>query len=140
MKFWKKLVLVGSMVIFSTFIYGWYLYNKKPTDVRLLKSEIQITAVDLLAAFKRDETEASKKYIDKIITVSGKIIQLDTDSSGILTIYLDAGDPLSGIVCAFYPDQSKSIRNLSKGARVSVKGICTGILMDVVLNKCSMVD
>ena len=140
MKFWKKSLMLFSTVLVSTFIYGWYLYNKKPADVRLQKSAMEIKATDLLLAFKRDEVGASKKYVGKIITVAGTIKHVDFSPPGMLTICLAAGDPSSGIVCSFYHDELRSMNNTSVGKSIKVKGICTGILMDVVLNKCSMVD
>ena len=140
MKLWKKIVFSFSVVLISAFIYSWFLYNKRPADVRLQKADVELNAVALLSAFKVDEAAASKKYVGKVITVSGTIHHLDVSPSGLLSIYLDAGDPTSGVVCTFYPDESALISNSTKGKLVKVKGKCTGILMDVILNKCSMID
>lgn len=139
MKKWKKILLGLLLLAFAGAGYGFYLYNKKPADVRTLTANYQLTAEALLADFNKDETAANTKYLDKVIAVSGKVTEVKLEAaSGQATVTLDSGDPMAAVTCSFYNDEIASVKQLKQGDNVVVKGKCTGKLMDVVLNKCSV--
>ena len=127
------------IVVFAIAGYALYLFNKKPPDVRNLPAEYNTTAVALLEDFNKDEPAANKKYLDKVIVVSGKLSEVKIDSStGQATAILDTGDPMAAITCSFYDEEAGSLKNLKAGEEIVVKGKCTGKLMDVILDKCSI--
>jgi len=64
---------------------------------------------------------------------------MQTDAQGKTTISLDTGDPMAAVTCSFYNEETAAVKQINKGSRVHVKGICTGMLSDVILNKCSLV-
>jgi len=119
--------------------YGWYAFNKKPADVRRQKADMEINAKDLLQLFQQNETAADARYVDKVIIVSGIVLSMQTDAQGKTTISLDTGDPMAAVTCSFYNEETAAVKQINKGSRVHVKGICTGMLSDVILNKCSLV-
>lgn len=138
MKKWKKIVL-GILVIFAgAAAYGFYLWNKKPADIRQEAAQFELTATALVDEFNKDENAANKKYLDKVIAVKGNVTDVKTDSSGQATVFLESSDPLASVTCSFYNDEAPSAKALQKGSTVIIKGKCTGKLMDVVLNKCSV--
>ena len=140
MKKWKKTVTIIVALIVLAAAYGAYLYNKKPADVRKLDAQVAISAPKLVEAFNKDETAANKLYLDKIIAVKGSISDIKTDSATKQsTVFLDSGDPLAAVNCSFYEEESAAVQALQKGQQVTIKGQCTGKLLDVVLNKCSIV-
>jgi len=139
MKKWKKILLGILLVAIAAAGYGFYMYNKKPADVRTLTANYELTAAALLADFNKDETAANTKYLDKVIAVSGKVTEIKLEpATGQATVTLDSGDPMAAITCSFYNDETASVKNLKQGDAVVIKGKCTGKLMDVVLNKCSI--
>ena len=138
MKSWKKILIGLSVIALAAAAYGLYLYAKKPADVRTLTAKYNLTAVTLLEDFNKDETAANKKYVDKVITVSGKVSEVKIEPTGQATVILDSGDPMAAITCSFYDDEARSLKKIKKGDEIVVKGKCTGKLMDVVLNKCSI--
>ncbi len=139
MRKWKKILLGILLVAITAAGYGFYLYNKKPADVRTLTPNYELTAAALLADFNKDENAANTKYLDKIIAVSGKVTEIKLEpATGQATVILDSGDPMAAITCSFYNDETASVKNLKQGDAVVIKGKCTGKLMDVVLNKCSI--
>ena len=138
MKKWKKILLslfviglVGGGIIF------WYVDTKKPADIRKMEANFEITSTKLVADFNANEDSANKKYLDKVIAVSGKISDIAVDSSK-ATVILESGDPMAAVTCSFYDDEASKVKQLQKGTPVIIKGNCTGKLMDVVLNKCSI--
>ena len=139
MKKWKKIFSGLLVLAIALSVYGFYLYNKKPADVRKLSAKYEITATVLVAEFNANETAANAKYLDKVIAVKGNVADMKIDSAGQATIFLDSGDPLAFVSCSFYNDEVSSTQTLQKGVEVTIKGMCTGKLMDVVLNKCSII-
>jgi hypothetical protein len=131
--------MVGGFSCIVLFVgYGLFQFYKKPSDTRDEKAAFVLSATELSNEFSDDETGASKKFADKIVIVSGKASEIRSDSAA-LTLTLSTDDPLSGVICSFYPDESANMRKLKPGDRVSIKGKCTGKLMDVVLNNCRIV-
>ena len=138
---WKKILIGFSLIAFLGAAGGYYLYNKKPADVRRLQPDLSVTANFLIVAFNSDEVAANLKYLDKVIAVKGIIADIKIDSStGQASVILDSGDPLSAVTCSFYNDEIGAVQKLSMGTEVVIKGKCTGILMDVVLNNCSIIQ
>lgn len=140
MKRWKKIMLGLLLIAFAGAGYGFYLYNKKPADVRTLMADYTLSSESLLADYNKDETAANLKYLDKVIAVKGKVTEIKVDSTtGQATVTLDSGDPMAAVTCSFYNDEATSVKKITQGSEVVIKGKCTGKLMDVVLNKCSIV-
>ena len=99
----------------------------------------QLSTMALLADFNKDETAANLKYLDKVIAVKGKIKEIKIEpATGQATVVLDSGDPMVAVTCSFYNEEVASVKKLTEGAEITIKGKCTGKLMDVVLNKCSI--
>jgi putative nucleic acid binding protein len=119
--------------------YGWYQYTRKPPDIRRLSPDIKIEAQDLVNEFRNSETEANKKYVDKILLVHGKVTNVVTDSNGQVTLFIDGNDPLCAVICSLSKVGNINSGNLVQGNELSIKGKCTGILTDVILNECIIV-
>jgi RecG-like helicase len=115
-----------------------YMYHKKPADIRKESARFELSAASLVADFNQDETVANQKYTDKVIAVKGKVTEVKIDPAGQATVFLDSGDPMAAVTCSFYKEESMAAVALQQGAEIIIKGKCTGKLMDVVLNKCSI--
>jgi len=131
----KKTLLIILLVITITGIYGVYLFNKEPKDIRDAKADFEIDSSELIKEFATNEEGASKKYLDKILTVTGHVREVDISSA---SVFMEGSDPLSSITCSFYPDELDHLKNLKAGDEIQVKGKCTGKLMDIVMNNCSL--
>lgn len=139
MRSWKKILIGVIILVLAAAGYGWFQYQKAPPDIRKQKGGIEITAVDLLKAFQQDETAANAKYVDKILIVAGTVTEIQTDSSDQATVYLQTNDLLAAVTCSFY-QHDEAVKKIKAGSPARIKGICTGMLTDVVLNKCSLVE
>jgi hypothetical protein len=138
MRSWTKILTAVIILALAAAGYGWFLFQKAPPDIRKQQAGIEITAVDLLKAFQQDETAANAKYVDKILIVQGTVTEIQTDSSG-ATVYLQTSDALAAVTCSFYKDD-EGVKKIKAGSPARIKGVCTGLLTDVVLNKCSLVE
>jgi hypothetical protein len=129
----KKYILIAGVIVLALLGlgagYGWYLYNKPHMGVSGVSATAKLDADTLFSAFQGDETRANGLYLGKVLEVRGKFVSSTTSS-----LQLDGGSPAGGISCSLAPGQKL---DSAKGpAYVTVKGRCTGYLMDVNLVDC----
>ena len=113
------------------------MYNKKHPDMAKTKPDFIVTASVLQKAFEDDESAASKKYINKILEVTGKIALVKPSGNNVICISLVTGSDLSSVNCTFpaISDPSK----FKPGDEIKLRGECSGLLMDVLLNNCAAI-
>lgn len=131
----KILPIIGILALIGG-IAGFMMYNKPHDDIRSAKADFEKTATELFTDFETDETAANAKFLDKIITVSGTIAEVSKDEEGKVSITLDGGGLMGGIICKLDDFSEHKRTDFTAGETVTLKGICTGMLMDVVLVRC----
>lgn len=133
----KKPILIVLFIatIAIAFIVYQYTFRKVAPNVAHKKADAELTAADLLEAFENNEQSANTLYLGKILIVSGTVESVSQDS--LPSIYIKDTTSLSGVICGF-DQNTPDVSNIQKGAEIRIKGICTGYLMDVILNKCSI--
>ena len=135
----KKIILV--FIILGTFggFFGYKMYNKPHIDVLKSSTEISISANKILDEFSKDETAANKKYLEKVILVKGEISETKIErEKGVIT--LKTNDNFGNILCHLSTEATKKMSKFKPGEIVSIKGICTGFLMDVILVKSEIMN
>lgn len=130
----KKIILGIVILGVIGLSYGAYMYFKPNANMSDLKSDVTFTSQDLFTAFETDETAANTQYLDKVIEITGTIKDISTNEEGVISITLEAGNELSGVICELQKDTEH--RTFKIGETVVFKGMCTGMLMDVVLVRC----
>jgi hypothetical protein len=116
---------------------GIYLFNLKHKDLSKVKPDFVITSTDLQKAFEVNESTATARYVNKVIEVSGEISSLKPGENNTLSILFKTGSDMSSVICTF-PASGKPV-NLTAGSPVTIRGECSGYLMDVLLNNCAIV-
>jgi hypothetical protein len=116
---------------------GFYLFNKKHQDLLKARPDFIVSSIDLQKEFETDETAATSRYINKIIEVSGIVGQVRSGEEDILSVSLNTGSYLSSVICTF-PSKTDP-GTFKEGSRVTIRGECSGFLMDVLLNNCVIV-
>lgn len=131
----KKILWIALVLLLLIAGVGVYLLNMAPTSTIGNQSiDINMNAAALYKGYSADEMAGNKKYIGKILLTEGAITEISTDDMGATVLLLEAGNAPGGVLCTFGKDEDLS--KLKVGDIVKVKGQCTGMLMDVVLNKC----
>ncbi|WP_440067692.1 OB-fold protein [Tenacibaculum discolor] len=116
-------------------------YYKPHIDVYNTNPDIITNATDLLYEFENDEEVANRKFLDKIIQVNGQISKVEaSENNDIILTLKNQKDGLGTVICNLSTKENKKLINLKEGQIVSVKGICTGYLMDVILVRCNVVN
>jgi len=133
-------MIIGLLFIVSGISVGLYLYNKKHRDLSKAKPDFILTAHELLSAFENDEASASVKFINKVIEVSGLVSSVEFGSAdSTLSITLTGKGNISGVICTFNGITNQSQVRVKVNQEVFVRGECSGMLMDVLLNNCFLV-
>lgn len=125
-----------AAVLLGAAIYGWKEFHRQHKETADLTAAFSVPAPVLVKAFQDDENKANKQYNDKVINVSGTVVKVDHNDST-QTVQLD-GQSMGGVICQFEAAHESDLKALRPGQSVSIKGICTGMLLDVVLVRCAI--
>ena len=115
---------------------GYYLYNKPMDSLEYAKPVAYLSADSIFQLFEQNEMKSNDVYLNKVISVSGKIQNVLADTSGV-AITLQTSSGLFGVTCKM-DETNLDISQYSEGQTVKIKGLCTGYLMDVILIRCIM--
>jgi RecG-like helicase len=139
MKTYYKIVLaVVSVIAVAGVLFGLYMYNLKPRDLKKVKPDFILTAPDLFKAFESDENAATAKYVNNIVEVSGTIQSVKPGEKNALTISLNSGNDISSVICTLQGNTEPN--KFTTGEQITIRGKCSGFLMDVLLNNCVVVQ
>jgi len=138
MKTYVKVALFFvTFIALSAILAALYFYNLKSTDMAKAKPDFIVTASSLVKAFENDETKASVTYINKILEVSGKIASVKPAENSVANISLVTESDLSSVICTFPAVNDPAIFRV--GDEITLRGECSGFLMDVLLNNCALI-
>ncbi len=139
MKTYVKVALaVVSLIAIGGILAALYLYNLQHTDTSKAKPDFVISAALLQKEFGDNEKLASEKYISKIVEVSGKISAVKPGENNVTSITLETESPFSSVICTIA--DGTDISKLAMGNEITIRGECSGFLMDVLLNNCSVIE
>ncbi len=126
-------ILIGAIFSYKEFI-------RKPASVAVMHTDVSVDAASLLQAFNNNETLANAKYLGKTIEVKGTISQIDNQADTLINIFLGNDSLLNKVSCIIKAQAWEKYRNIKPGSIHTVKGICTGFLIDVELNRCIIIQ
>lgn len=132
----KKIILIGIVGILIAMFVAYSQYNKPHRNISEEKADFTVTANQIFDDFENDEKSANEKYLDKVIEVSGTIIDIAKNQTGSTVLTLEAENAMVGGVLGTLKDNTSAF---SDGQNVKLKCKCTGFLMDVVLTECLVV-
>lgn len=116
-------------------LIAYKMYHKPHKNIVKAEAVAIMTASEMLASYKNDEVAANGKYLDKILAISGTIASIKVQDNQI-SLQLDTGDPMSEIICNLDPFTKHKRTDFKVGEQVKLKGVCSGYLSDVVMDRC----
>ena len=125
-KNWIKRVLILAAVLLVAGIgVIWYLFSEKFEDTAKVEAQYLVPATQMIQEFKTNLPEANKKYTEKIVTVTGRVTEIETADT---TVNIKMTDTTSGsyIIFAFQAQDIKTVKQIKEGDSVSLKGSCSG--------------
>ena len=139
----KKRILVAIvLVIAAAAFYIYKEFNRTNINIASEQAAFTLTASELINEFNSNDSSAGKKYVGKVIAVSGRVKNTDKDERGYYTVSLGDSSSMSSVRCSIdsmYTDRVTAIR---PGMTVTIKGNCTGynadelLGLDVIVNRC----
>lgn len=133
----KRTILWLGLLLLVLAGIGWglYLYDKPHRSAAGVSADLAITADSLYHQYQSDERSADQRFMGKVLRVTGHLAE--TQHSGNTEIWIlaaEAGAP-GGINCQLFAG-TKIDHEPKPGDAVTIKGRCTGFLMDVNLTDC----
>jgi hypothetical protein len=133
----KKKIVYTALIL--TLGFGGYIYyrvSKTRPGLSNVTPAVTITASELYRQYQANETVADSQFLDKVIEVTGTITDVEsTDST--LSLELKGGES-GGVNCGIAGGNKTN--SLKSGDAVTLKGRCSGFLMDVTLTDCVIED
>jgi len=133
----KTVLIIVGFLFLAGAAAGFYMFNLKAKDMNRVKPDYVITATDLLKAFEGDEVSAAARYVGKTVEVTGEIAAVTPGEENSLNVALKTGNDFSAVICTVPAGEAAG--NPEAGSQVTVRGECSGYLMDVLLKNCVII-
>jgi tRNA_anti-like len=131
----KNIAIVIALIALVGGVVGYKMYNKPHENIADATEEHSLSAAELFAAYQADEMAANAKYLDKIIVVQGTVRETK-EEDGTVNVMLETDDMMFGVRCQLDNLATHKRKDFKAGEKVSLKGKCSGSLMDVVMVRC----
>ena len=132
----KSILIGGSILAIIGFGYGYYEYSRPLPSMKNQEASLQLLATQLFDEFENNEAASNDKYNGKIIEISGIVKEVQTNSEGMISVLLDSQNDMFGVSCQLDNLTEHKRTKFKKGEKVTFKGKCSGILLDVVIVRC----
>ncbi len=135
----KKLLRILLTFLVIIVIAYFVFLNLPKASIKNKPAEFQLTAESLYSDFESNEKKSNRLYIGKTIQVKGIIGTVEQDGQGATVIFLESENDFGGVLCTLVNGEESKLDKFKSGSEITIKGLCTGMLMDVVLNKCIII-
>lgn len=125
--------MTASVILFTSVI-AVLKYYKPHRSVKKEEAAFRMSVSELVTAFANDEVDANTRYAGKILEVRGTLKEMILNDSTLILLMGDSSE-MTGVSCYLQRDQKDKYTMLKRGEQVKVKGVCNGMLLDVVLDK-----
>lgn len=137
--YWIKRVLIAGLVAVAIGAgIAWYLFTEMFEDTGKSESAYSVEAISFINEFEKGADAANKKYAEKIITVSGKVGELEQPSDTLTNIKFINDSTGSYAIFSFQHDQATRVRQVKTGDSISIKGSCSGGNFSEILSLTSI--
>jgi len=130
-----QIIIIAGVIIAACACWGLYLYNLPHRNVSGVHASVQMDAVGMCAEYKRDEVVADKRFVGKVVEVMGVVMESHLTGNR-ANIRLGTSGSDMAVNCDFLVTDAGEFHIPPNGAKMTVKGRCTGFLQDVNLVDC----
>ena len=97
-----------------------------------------ISAPQLTAAYEENEVNADQNFKGKTFYVTGRITEIKKDILDDIYVTLQGDEMFREVQCYF--NDASTASQLRKGMKVTFRGKCDGLMMNVQMKNCELVD
>ena len=128
----KKILIAGAVLLLAAAGAYWYYATETFADTAKKKSAYTVDAQDFIEEFRLNDSLANKKYTDKIITVNGKVSEIETADTTVNIKFIDSATG-SYAIFAFQEQHVAEAKKVKVGDSISIKGSCSGGIYSEIL-------
>ena len=128
----NKIIIAIALIAAIAFGVYYYVFVYSSQHRRQVQSEIgiAITSDSLVAKYQADEKLANSLYLNKAVVVTGNLLSIDKNQEGKTTLVIGRSDSFSNVSVTMI---STAPITQKVGESITIKGLCTGALSDVVI-------
>ena len=128
----NKIIIAIALIAAVAFSVYYYIFVYSSNNHRQVQSEtgIVITSDSLVAKYQADEKLANSLYLNKAVVVTGILLSIDKNQEGKTTLVIGRSDSFSNVSVTMI---STAPITQKIGESITIKGLCTGALSDVVI-------
>ncbi|SFO59793.1 tRNA_anti-like [Chitinophaga sp. YR627] len=134
----KLIILAGALLCLIAAGTGYYLYNKPRTSAAAAHTDKHISALKLYEEFSKNEQLANTNYVNKVVEVAGTVTDVQKTGTAVSVLLAGQVDGMGGVNCSIAPGEEIQLPKV--GQSVLIKGMCTGLLMDVSIVDATIIN
>ena len=133
----NKIIIIIAFIAAIAFSVYYYIFIYSSNNHRQVQSEtaIVITSDSLVAKYQADEKLANSLYLNKAVAVTGNLLSIDKNQEGKITLVIGRSDSFSNVSVTLTNNAPISQK---VGTPITIKGLCTGALSDVVITDAAV--
>jgi len=133
----NKIIIVIALITAIAFSAYYYIFIYSSNNHRQVQSEtaIAITSDSLVAKYQADEKLANSLYLNKALAVTGNLLSIDKNQEGNTTLVIGRSDSFSNVSVTL---TNNAPITQKVGTPITIKGLCTGALSDVVITDAAV--
>ena len=97
-----------------------------------------VSAKDLFYAYQQNEVSADNNFRDKWFYVEGAVDDVKKDIMDDIYVTLKTGEIFGSVQC--FLDDADIASQLKKGQKITIYGKCSGLMMNVLMKDCKVVE
>lgn len=134
--------IIFSIIIVSVVI-GFVLFNSQASlnDNIMANNKATVLPIDqMIQVFQNDALSAKEQYINQLVQVKGRVHDITYLNDRQTIILKGAEFQDSYIICDMSPEDTNVDKSIQIGQEISLKGVCKGFLLDVILLNCVRIN
>jgi tRNA_anti-like len=135
----KNVAIIVAIIVALLVLYFYKEYQRKPADLTGIQPVAKINAAIIIDQYTNDESKANQQYLGKIIEVDGMITEIINQQDTLINVLLGDTNSVHKVSCLLDKRYFNEIKIYHTGQPITIKGICTGFLMDAELNRCVII-
>ncbi|QHS60210.1 OB-fold protein [Chitinophaga agri] len=134
----KMIILATALLCLIAAGTGYYLYNKPRTSAAHAHTDKHLSALQLYDAFTMNEQHADSLYVNKVLEIKGTVTDVQKNGAVVSVLLAGQADGAGGVNCSLVPGEEGPLPEV--GQSVMIKGLCTGLLMDVSIVDATIIN
>ncbi len=136
----KKIIIIVLIIAVLLALYFYKEYNRKPADISDVQPVTKVKATIIINQYENDEISANHIYLGKTIQVKGTITEIINQHDTLTNVLIGDTGSMHKVSCLLDRRHTGLINQYKAGQQIIIKGICTGFLLDVELDRCVVVE